>query len=57
MLGGSGTVRVRLDGRPAGTARVTGDRLYTLLSGTKLHEGLLELRFSPGVQAYAFTFG
>ena len=41
----------------AGTVRVTGDRLYTLLSGARLREGLLELRFSPGVQAYAFTFG
>ena len=57
VLGGSGTVRVRLDGRPVRTVRVTGDRLYTLLSGAKLREGLLELRFSPGVQGYAFTFG
>src|SRR5918912_230450 len=57
VLGGSGTVRVLLDGRTLRTMRVTGDRLYTLLSGTKLREGLLELRFSPGVQAYAFTFG
>src|ERR687887_410156 len=57
VLGGSGTVRVRLDGRPVRTVRVKGDRLYTLLSGTKLREGLLELRFSPGVEAYAFTFG
>jgi hypothetical protein len=50
-------VRVLLDGRAVRTVRVTGDRLYTLLSGTKLRKGLLELRFSPGVQAYAFTFG
>jgi len=50
-------VRMLLDGRAVRTVRVTGDRLYTLLSGTKLREGLLELRFSPGVQAYAFTFG
>src|ERR671932_201174 len=57
VLGGSGTVRVRLDGRPVRTVRVTGDRLFTLLSGTRLREGVLELRFSPGVQAYAFTFG
>ena len=57
VLGGTGTVRVLLDGRAARTVRVTGDRLYTLLSGKKLREGLLELRFSPGVQAYAFTFG
>jgi cytochrome c biogenesis protein CcdA/thiol-disulfide isomerase/thioredoxin len=57
VLGGSGTVRVLLDGRAFRTVRVTGDRLYTLLSGTKLREALLELRFSPGVQGYAFTFG
>src|SRR5919205_1617543 len=57
VLGGSGTVRVLLDGRAARTVRVTGDRLYTLVSGKKLREALLELRFSPGVQAYAFTFG
>src|ERR671930_501846 len=57
VLGGSGTVRVLVDGRAAGTVRVTGDRLYTLLSGKKLREGVLELRFSPGIQAYAFTFG
>jgi hypothetical protein len=37
--------------------RVTADRLYTLVSGKKLREALLELRFSPGVEAYAFTFG
>jgi cytochrome c biogenesis protein CcdA/thiol-disulfide isomerase/thioredoxin len=57
VLGGTGTVRVLLDGRAVDTVRVTGDRLYTLLSGKKLREGLLELRFSPGIQAYAFTFG
>jgi hypothetical protein len=57
VLGGSGTVRVLVDGRAAGTTRVTGDRLYTLVSGKKLREGLLELRFSPGIGAYAFTFG
>ena len=57
VLGGSGTVRVLLDGRAVRMMRVSGDRLYTLLSGAKLREGLLELRFSPGIQAYAFTFG
>ena len=55
--GGSGTVRVLVDGRAAGTMRLAGDRLYTLVSGKKLRESLLELRFSPGVGAYAFTFG
>jgi len=57
VLGGRGSIRVLLDGRPAGTVRVTADRLYTLVSGAKLREALLELRFSPGVDAYAFTFG
>jgi cytochrome c biogenesis protein CcdA/thiol-disulfide isomerase/thioredoxin len=57
VLGGTGTVRVLLNGRAIRMAHVTGDRLYTLLSGAKPREGLLELRFSPGVQAYAFTFG
>jgi cytochrome c biogenesis protein CcdA/thiol-disulfide isomerase/thioredoxin len=57
VLGGRGSVHVLLDGTALRTARVTGDRLYTLVSGTKLREGLLELRFSPGVEAYAFTFG
>ena len=33
VLGGRGVVRVLLDGRTAGTVRVTGDRLYTLVSG------------------------
>jgi hypothetical protein len=36
---------------------VNGDRLYTLLSSRKLRDGILELAFTPGVQAYAFTFG
>ena len=40
------------------TVRVGGlSRLYTLLSYPNLREGELELRFSPGVSGYAFTFG
>ena len=57
VLGGHGTVRALVDGRSAGTVRVTGDRLYTIVSGKKLRDGLLELRFSPGLAGYAFTFG
>jgi cytochrome c biogenesis protein CcdA/thiol-disulfide isomerase/thioredoxin len=55
---GPGTVDVLLDGRRAGTVRVTVDDLYTLarLPGDKGDHDL-ELRFSPGVEAYAFTFG
>ena len=57
VLGGTGTVRVLVDGRPTRTVHVQGDRLYTLVPGTKLLAALLELRFAPGVEAYAFTFG
>jgi cytochrome c biogenesis protein CcdA/thiol-disulfide isomerase/thioredoxin len=58
VLGGRGTLRVLVDGKPVHTIRVGGlSRLYTLLSYPTLREGELELRFSPGITAYAFTFG
>jgi len=57
VLGGHGRVRVLVDGKPERTVSVTADKLYTLVSGDELRDGLLELRFSPGVAAYAFTFG
>jgi cytochrome c biogenesis protein CcdA/thiol-disulfide isomerase/thioredoxin len=57
VLGGKGRVQVLLDGRPQRTVLVMQDRLYSLVDGTKARDGLLELRFSPGVEAYAFTFG
>jgi cytochrome c biogenesis protein CcdA/thiol-disulfide isomerase/thioredoxin len=57
VLGGKGTVRVLVNGKPERTVLVTQDRLYTLVDGTKARDALLELRFSPGVEAYAFTFG
>ena len=57
VLGGRGTVRVLLDGKPVRKIHVNGSRLYTLLEQPSLRKGLLELRFSPGVRGYAFTFG
>ena len=58
VLGGSGTLSLMLDGKPAGTIDVSGvPRLYTLVSGPSEHSGLLVLAASPGVQAYDFTFG
>jgi len=54
----AGTVRVALDGRTEPTIRVTHHGLYELASSpgpSSYH--LLELRLSPGVAAYAFTFG
>jgi cytochrome c biogenesis protein CcdA/thiol-disulfide isomerase/thioredoxin len=58
VLGGSGSVDVFLDGRRQATVEVGGEpRLYPLLELPRLSEGLLELRFAPGLAAYAFTFG
>jgi hypothetical protein len=36
---------------------VHGDRLYTLFDAPRELDALLELRFTPGISAYAFTFG
>ena len=57
VLTGTGSVRVLVDGKAERTVRVTGDRLYTLVERPKIGDHLLELRFSPSVAAYAFTFG
>jgi cytochrome c biogenesis protein CcdA/thiol-disulfide isomerase/thioredoxin len=58
VLGGRGTVEVLLDGRRRSTVEIGGEpRLYNLLRLPELREGLLELRFTPGLAAYAFTFG
>ena len=56
--GGDERVDVRVDGRRVGTVRVTDDRLYRLarIPGKKRNH-VLDLRFSPGTEAYAFTFG
>jgi hypothetical protein len=32
-------------------------RLYTIARFPELTRGLLELRFAPGLEGYAFTFG
>jgi cytochrome c biogenesis protein CcdA/thiol-disulfide isomerase/thioredoxin len=58
VLSGHGRLQVLIGGRPVKTIRVLGlSRLYTLLSYPQLSEGALELRFTPGISAYAFTFG
>ncbi len=58
VLAGSGRVEALVDGRPVKTIRVSGTpRLYTIARYPKLTRGLLELRFDPGVEGYAFTFG
>ncbi|HAM01996.1 MAG TPA: hypothetical protein DCQ30_07175, partial [Acidimicrobiaceae bacterium] len=58
VLGGTGTVTVALNGAPSRTIAVSGvPGLYTLVSAPSVTAGTLELSFTPGVQAYDFTFG
>jgi cytochrome c biogenesis protein CcdA/thiol-disulfide isomerase/thioredoxin len=57
VLSGRGSVQVRLNGKLQRTVRVNGARLYTLLRLPMAREALLGLRFTPGLAAYAFTFG
>jgi hypothetical protein len=48
---------VRLNGKLQQTVPIDGDRLYTLLTQPQAKDGLLDLQFTPGLSAYAFTFG
>jgi cytochrome c biogenesis protein CcdA/thiol-disulfide isomerase/thioredoxin len=58
VLSGRGRLEVRVNGKHVRTIRIGGlSRLYTLLSYKKERAGGLELRFTPGISAYAFTFG
>ena len=57
VLTGRGTVQVSLNGRARPSVAITGDRLYALASQRRAQEGVLDLRFTPGLSAYAFTFG
>jgi hypothetical protein len=57
VLAGRGTVRVTLDGRSRTALRVDGDRAYRLVQvAGPAATHLLELRLSPGLAAYTFTF-
>jgi cytochrome c biogenesis protein CcdA/thiol-disulfide isomerase/thioredoxin len=66
--GGPGEVEVRLDGRPISQAdsgedvsgtrvSVADQRLYRLVELPQAGRHRLSLRFAPGIEAYAFTFG
>jgi cytochrome c biogenesis protein CcdA/thiol-disulfide isomerase/thioredoxin len=57
VMTGRGAIDVLVDGKPIRRVRIAGDRLYTLLGRDDPRDGLLELRFTPGLAAYAFTFG
>jgi cytochrome c biogenesis protein CcdA/thiol-disulfide isomerase/thioredoxin len=59
---GPGVVEVTLDGTHAGSVRIDGPRLYPLVSIPPSPTGeaqyhVLDLAFTPGLAAYAFTFG
>jgi thiol-disulfide isomerase/thioredoxin len=57
VLGGHGTVRVSVDGKQQRPVHVAENRLYTLYSTSALREHVLNLSFTRGLAAYAFTFG
>ena len=57
VMGGHGTVRAFVDGKPTRTLSVDAQRLYTVRASNRTADATLELRFSPGIEAYSFTFG
>jgi cytochrome c biogenesis protein CcdA/thiol-disulfide isomerase/thioredoxin len=58
VLGGTGTVTVRVNGKVTSILSVSGaPQLYTLVSGASGGRAILTLSASSGVQAYDFTFG
>ena len=58
VMGGTGSVAVSGNGKLVQTVAVKGiPKLYTLYHSAADNEGLLVLSFSPGIQAYDFTFG
>src|ERR1700733_4031046 len=58
VLGGKGTLDVSINGHHTQTIAVGGTpRLYTLYQAGSATSAKLQLRASPGVEAYDFTFG
>jgi len=57
VLEGRGLLSLKLNGKPLPPVRVDGARLYTLVTQKGAADGLLDLGFTPGLSAYAFTFG
>jgi cytochrome c biogenesis protein CcdA/thiol-disulfide isomerase/thioredoxin len=57
VLSGRGTVEVLVDGRRTRTVRVSANKLYTLADFGTRDDRTVELRLTPGLAAYAFTFG
>ncbi|MER5308798.1 cytochrome c biogenesis protein DipZ [Streptomyces sp. NPDC002773] len=58
VLAGEGTVTVLVDGKQTKSLQVRGTpTLYRLTDHDTAREARLELRLTPGLQAFAFTFG
>jgi thiol-disulfide isomerase/thioredoxin len=57
VLTGRGSIAVKVNGKTRPNVRVDGARLYTLVTQQSASEGVLDLGFTPGLAAYAFTFG
>ncbi|HWD95691.1 MAG TPA: cytochrome c biogenesis protein CcdA [Acidimicrobiales bacterium] len=59
VMGGTGTVEVSAgNGTPPSEIHIDGiPKLYTLLHSKTTETGTMLLHFSPGVEAYDFTFG
>jgi cytochrome c biogenesis protein CcdA/thiol-disulfide isomerase/thioredoxin len=58
VMGGTGTVTVSNNGTVLRTVAINGiPRLYTLFQASTDSDGVLTMSFSPGIQAYDFTFG
>lgn len=53
----SGKVRVILDGKEVSLISVDADKLYELIQLSDYEAHLLRLEFTPGIEAFAFTFG
>jgi len=57
VLAGRGKVTVAVDGVVRRPIAVDGARLYTVFDAAKTTDALLELGFTPRLDAYSFTFG
>jgi cytochrome c biogenesis protein CcdA/thiol-disulfide isomerase/thioredoxin len=58
VLSGTGAVTGSFGGKPIAAQRVSGvPVLHTILSGTTIRRGVLQLDVGKGIKAYAFTFG
>ncbi|MER7681428.1 cytochrome c biogenesis protein CcdA [Streptomyces sp. NPDC096934] len=58
VLAGKGTMTVLVDGKTVKTIPVSGTpTMHRLIDDHEARTAHLELRFTPGIQAYAFTFG